>query len=135
MPRPNPRRWCPAAEDFSVTVTWGVTAATDGLMRAQVTLANGVIRQTGWHFHVCEAQFIFAVRGWIDLQFEGGRTIRLDFHLASAELGLHHRCGYRRRRDDEAAQHHLARLERDLAEGMPPDEAVHGMKVASLTQP
>lgn len=32
-------------------------------------------------------------------------------------------------RDAEAAQHHLAQLERDLAEGIPPDEAVSRMKL------
>ncbi|MFY3152438.1 cupin domain-containing protein [Achromobacter xylosoxidans] len=55
----------------------GVTAATDGKMRAQVTLATGVMKETGWHYHVCETQFIFALRGWIDLQFEDGRVIRV----------------------------------------------------------
>lgn len=55
----------------------GVTQATDGLMRAQMTLATGVMEKTGWHYHICDSQFIFAVRGWIDLQFEDGRTIRV----------------------------------------------------------
>ena len=56
----------------------GVTAATDGLMRAQVTLATGVMRQTGWHYHICDAESIYTLRGWIDLQFEDGRVIRVD---------------------------------------------------------
>lgn len=56
----------------------GVTAATDGFMRAQVTLATGVMRQTGWHYHVCDVQFILALHGWIDLQFEDGRVIRVN---------------------------------------------------------
>jgi quercetin dioxygenase-like cupin family protein len=56
----------------------GVTDATAGLMRAQVTIATGVMEQTGWHYHVCESQFIMALRGWIDLQFEDGRIIRVD---------------------------------------------------------
>lgn len=56
----------------------GVTNSTNGLMRAQMTLATGVMEKTGWHYHICESQFIFAVRGWIDLQFEDGRTIRVN---------------------------------------------------------
>jgi len=56
----------------------GVTDATDGFMRAQMTLATGVMEKTGWHYHICESQFIFAVKGWIDLQFEDGRTIRVS---------------------------------------------------------
>lgn len=55
----------------------GVTEATDGLMRAQMTLATGVMEKTGWHYHICDSQFIYAARGWIDLQFEDGRTIRV----------------------------------------------------------
>ncbi|WP_250523702.1 MULTISPECIES: cupin domain-containing protein [unclassified Caballeronia] len=55
----------------------GVTDATSGKMRAQVTLATGVMEETGWHYHICETQFIFALRGWIDLQFEDGRVIRV----------------------------------------------------------
>jgi len=56
----------------------GVTDATQGRMRAQVTLATGVMEQTGWHYHICEAHFILALGGWIDLQFEGGRVIRVN---------------------------------------------------------
>ncbi|MBC8725729.1 cupin domain-containing protein [Paraburkholderia sp. 31.1] len=55
----------------------GVSDATDGRMRAQVTVATGVMQQTGWHYHVCETQFIFTLRGWIDLQFEDGRVVRV----------------------------------------------------------
>ncbi|SAL81439.1 cupin [Caballeronia terrestris] len=55
----------------------GVTDATDGRMRVQVTLATGVMQETGWHYHICETQFILALRGWIDLQFEDGRVIRV----------------------------------------------------------
>lgn len=29
----------------------GVSDATDGRMRAQVTVATGVMQQTGWHYH------------------------------------------------------------------------------------
>ncbi|MXI17195.1 hypothetical protein GRW34_22810, partial [Escherichia coli] len=37
----------------------GVTTATDGRMRAQITLATGEMQQTGWHYHICDSQFIY----------------------------------------------------------------------------
>ncbi len=56
----------------------GVTDATAGKMRAQVTLATqGLGEQTGWHYHVCEHQLVYMLKGWVDLEFEDGRKIRL----------------------------------------------------------
>lgn len=55
----------------------GLTNATDGLARAQVTCATDVMQQTGWHYHICDVHFVYALRGWIELQFEDGRTIRV----------------------------------------------------------
>ena len=57
----------------------GVTEASNGAMRAQVTLATqGISEPTGWHYHVCEQQFIYMLKGWVDLQFEDGRTLRIE---------------------------------------------------------
>ena len=56
----------------------GVTEATNGRMRAQVTEARqGLSEPTGWHYHVCEQQFIYMLKGWVDLEFEDGRKVRL----------------------------------------------------------
>ena len=56
-----------------------VAAATGGKLRAQVmSSSQGLSQPTGWHYHVCEAQFIYALTGWVDLEFEDGRTIRLQ---------------------------------------------------------
>ncbi len=56
----------------------GVTDATNGRMRAQVMKATqGLSQPTGWHYHVCEQQFIYMLKGWVDLVFEDGRQIRL----------------------------------------------------------
>ncbi len=56
-----------------------VAAATGGKLRAQVmSSSQGLSQPTGWHYHVCEAQFIYALKGWVDLEFEDGRTIRLQ---------------------------------------------------------
>jgi quercetin dioxygenase-like cupin family protein len=56
-----------------------VAAATGGKLRAQVmSSSQGLSQPTGWHYHVCESQFIFALKGWVDLEFEDGRSIRLQ---------------------------------------------------------
>ena len=56
----------------------GVTDASNGRMRAQVTSATqGLGEPTGWHYHVCEQQFIYMLKGWVDLEFEDGTKVRL----------------------------------------------------------
>jgi quercetin dioxygenase-like cupin family protein len=48
-------------------------------MRAQVMSATrGMSKPTGWHYHVCDGQFVYALQGWVDLTFEDGQTIRLQ---------------------------------------------------------
>ena len=57
----------------------GVTAASNGRMRAQVTSAEkGLSEPTGWHYHVCDMQFVYVLSGWVDLDFEDGRSVRLQ---------------------------------------------------------
>jgi quercetin dioxygenase-like cupin family protein len=57
----------------------GVSAASSGRMRAQVMSATaGMTQPTGWHYHVCDGQFVYALKGWVDLEFEDGETIRLQ---------------------------------------------------------
>jgi mannose-6-phosphate isomerase-like protein (cupin superfamily) len=57
----------------------GVTAASSGRMRAQIMSATeGMTKPTGWHYHVCDGQFVYALQGWVDLEFEDGQTIRLQ---------------------------------------------------------
>jgi len=57
----------------------GVAEASGGAMRAQVMMSSeGMSRPTGWHYHECDGQFVYVLKGWVDLQFEDGRTIRID---------------------------------------------------------
>jgi quercetin dioxygenase-like cupin family protein len=57
----------------------GVAEASGGNMRAQVMIASqGLSRPTGWHYHECDGQFIYIIKGWVDLEFEDGRTIRVE---------------------------------------------------------
>ena len=57
----------------------GVTAASSGKIRAQVTIgADGMTQPTGWHYHVCEGQFVYTLKGWVELEFEDGTSCRLE---------------------------------------------------------
>ena len=57
----------------------GVTGATGGKLRCQITEGKeGLSEPTGWHVHVCDAQFVYMLRGWLDLEFAGGDKIRLE---------------------------------------------------------
>jgi quercetin dioxygenase-like cupin family protein len=68
----------PGRREFFKYRELGVTEATNGRMRAQVTLASqGLSRPTGWHYHVCEQQFVYMMKGWVDLEFEDGTKVRL----------------------------------------------------------
>ena len=63
--------------DFFKYRELGITAATHGKIRAQVTeAARGMSKPTGWHVHKCEAQFIYILDGWVDLVF-ADRKVRL----------------------------------------------------------
>lgn len=68
----------PGRRSFFTYRELGVTDATNGRMRAQITKATqGLSEPTGWHYHVCEQQFVYMLKGWVDLEFEDGRQIRL----------------------------------------------------------
>ena len=57
----------------------GVTKASEGWMRAQVMSAiTGMTQPTGWHYHVCEGQFVYTLKGWVELEFEDGSSCRLE---------------------------------------------------------
>jgi quercetin dioxygenase-like cupin family protein len=57
----------------------GVAEASGGNMRAQVMMASqGMSRPTGWHYHECDGQFIYIIKGWVDLEFEDGQKLRVQ---------------------------------------------------------
>jgi len=69
----------PGRREFFQYRDLGVTDATKGKMRAQLTSARaGMNRPTGWHYHICEAQFVYMVKGWMELEFEGRGVVRLE---------------------------------------------------------
>ena len=70
-------RYVPGRRHFFRYRDLGVTDATGGKMRAQVTSAKSAMdRATGWHYHTCEMQFVYILKGWVDLEFAGGRKER-----------------------------------------------------------
>jgi quercetin dioxygenase-like cupin family protein len=57
----------------------GVTEATHGKMRAQVMSCDpGSQQPTGWHFHVCDMQFLYLTSGWLELEIEGKGLVRFN---------------------------------------------------------
>jgi quercetin dioxygenase-like cupin family protein len=57
----------------------GVSAASSGRMRAQVMSASaGMTKPTGWHYHVCDGQFVYVLEGWVDLEIEDGQKLRIQ---------------------------------------------------------
>jgi len=65
--------------DFFTYRDLGVAEGSAGTMRAQVmSSSQGLSRPTGWHYHECDGQFIYILKGWVDLQFEDGRTIKVE---------------------------------------------------------
>ena len=57
----------------------GVADASAGAMRAQVmSSSEGMSRPTGWHYHECDGQFVYVLKGWVDLEFEDGQKLRVQ---------------------------------------------------------
>lgn len=63
----------------------GLSDLTNGDYRAQVMRATDVMETTGWHYHQCDLQFVYILKGWVDLEFEGGRSERV---AAGAALSI-----------------------------------------------
>jgi quercetin dioxygenase-like cupin family protein len=65
--------------DFFSYRDLGVAEGSAGTMRAQVMKSSkGMSEPTGWHYHECDGQFVYILKGWVDLQFEDGRTLRVE---------------------------------------------------------
>lgn len=56
---------------------YGVTAATDGRLRAQRIQVDGATKPTGWHSHTCEMQFVYIQTGWMTFRLEDGSTLHM----------------------------------------------------------
>ncbi|ETX07917.1 MAG: hypothetical protein ETSY2_08430 [Candidatus Entotheonella gemina] len=70
--------YVPGRREFFKYRDLGVTDATNGEMRAQVMSAvTGMTEPTGWHYHVCEGQFVYVLKGWVNLEFETGEKLHI----------------------------------------------------------
>ncbi len=77
--RKGDARYVPGRRAFFKYRDLAVTDGTSGQMRAQVTTAiSAMDRETGWHYHTCEMQFVYMLRGWVDLEFAGEGVVRLE---------------------------------------------------------
>jgi hypothetical protein len=58
----------------------GVEQATDGMARATLITSRGPgdDRDTGWHYHECDLQIGFVLRGWSELELEDGTRFRMQ---------------------------------------------------------
>ena len=51
----------------------GLEGATGGRMRAyHSTAIAGMTEPTGWHYHICEMQFVYVLKGRLTIEFEDG---------------------------------------------------------------
>ena len=51
----------------------GLEGATGGRMRAyQNSSIAGMTEPTGWHYHICEMQFVYVLKGKLIIEFEDG---------------------------------------------------------------
>jgi mannose-6-phosphate isomerase-like protein (cupin superfamily) len=65
--------------DFFAYRDLGIRDASSGTMRGQVMKAiTGMTKPTGWHYHTCDGQFVYTLKGWVELEFETGETLRLE---------------------------------------------------------
>src|ERR671921_854732 len=65
--------------DFFAYRDLGIGEASGGQMRGQVMKAiTGMTQPTGWHYHTCDGQFVYALKGRVELEFETGETLRLE---------------------------------------------------------
>jgi len=63
----------PGRRTFLTYSDLGAKQASNGRMRAnKMTSVANMVEPTGWHYHVCEMQFVYFIRGETVLEFEDG---------------------------------------------------------------
>lgn len=55
-----------------------VSSSTGGKFGAVVIRAKkGMESPTGWHYHICDTQVIYMLKGWATMAFENGETVTI----------------------------------------------------------
>jgi mannose-6-phosphate isomerase-like protein (cupin superfamily) len=68
----------PGRRSFAQYFDLGVAEASKGLLSTQVTrMRDGMVEETGWHYHDCDFQWLYVTKGWLELTFESGETKRI----------------------------------------------------------
>lgn len=65
--------YAPGRRPFFKYRDLGLETASGGRMRAyQNTSIAGMTEPTGWHYHTCEMQFVYVLKGTLTIEFEDG---------------------------------------------------------------
>jgi mannose-6-phosphate isomerase-like protein (cupin superfamily) len=65
--------YAPGRRPFFKYRDLGLEGATGGRMRAyQNNSIAGMTEPTGWHYHICEMQFVYVLKGKLTIEFEDG---------------------------------------------------------------
>ena len=65
--------YAPGRRSFFQYRDLGVEAASGGRMRAvQNNSIAGMTEPTGWHYHTCDMQFVYVLKGSLVIEFEDG---------------------------------------------------------------
>ncbi len=65
--------YSPGRRSFFKYRDLGIEGATGGRMRAyQNSSIVGMTEPTGWHYHICEMQFVYVLKGELIIEFEDG---------------------------------------------------------------
>ncbi|MBV9862396.1 MAG: cupin domain-containing protein [Alphaproteobacteria bacterium] len=71
--------YTPGRRSFFKYRDLGLKEASNGQLRGQVmTARDGMTEPTGWHYHTCEGQFVYTLKGWVELEFEDGEVMKLE---------------------------------------------------------
>ena len=80
----------PGRREFFIYRDLGLNEATGGRIGAKtMKIKKAMSEPTGWHYHVCEAQINYVVKGWYDIAFEDGTEMRVkagDFQYVPGGL-------------------------------------------------
>lgn len=72
-------KYSPGRRTFFKYRNLGVEAASNGRARGyQNTSIAGMLDSTGWHYHECDFQFVYLLKGELILEFEDGTVHHLS---------------------------------------------------------
>jgi hypothetical protein len=72
----------PGRRDWVEYRDFGVEDASGGMISTHRVTVNpspdngDKVKQTGWHYHDCQFQWVWLMEGWVEVQLEDGGTCR-----------------------------------------------------------